>query len=247
MILLTNETNKDATITANSQLTNYPVSNLVHPFITRVFRTGATTTAEVVFDNLAAVSVDSIAIANHNITSSATTIKLQGNATDVWTSPSVDETLTWDEDIIYKTFTSSSYRYWRIQVVDSTNPDGYIEIGRSWIGLSFTPPGIGPTVTAEYFDESVKSQSIGGQTYGDKRFFRYAFVTNFPAITQSDRALFVAEFDRVGYTTPFFINFNEECSDLTTYYVTLDQESLRFTVLSNNQYYTVSANYLEEV
>lgn len=131
MILKANETLKDATLTANSAVVNYPVTNILDSRLSRIFRTSSSTTAEIVFDAGSAVTVDSVCIAAHNITSSVTTLKFQGNASDVWTSPSIDETLTWDADIITKDFTGGSYRYWRIQVIDGTNPDGYIEIGRA--------------------------------------------------------------------------------------------------------------------
>ena len=69
MILLANETCKNATITANSADVNYPVSNIVDSRLTRLFRTDSNTTAEIVFNAGSAVGVSFVAIANHNITS----------------------------------------------------------------------------------------------------------------------------------------------------------------------------------
>ena len=55
---------------------------------------------------------DSCQIAGHNLTSGAE-IRFQMNDTNVWTSPAVDELLTWREGIITGFFTKAIYRYAR--------------------------------------------------------------------------------------------------------------------------------------
>lgn len=68
------------------------------------------------------------------------TIKLQGNTTDVWTSPQYEQTLTYDEMAIYiaKTLTdglhSSALRYWRLYIVDKDNAAGYVELSNVYLG-----------------------------------------------------------------------------------------------------------------
>lgn len=66
------------------------------------------------------------------------TIKLQGNASDSWTSPAYDQTLTWNEFAIAKFSTtglhSSALRYWSISIVDRENARGYIEISSMFLG-----------------------------------------------------------------------------------------------------------------
>jgi len=246
MILYNDETCKDAAITANSVNPNYPATNLVDSRLTRLYRTVASTTAEVVFDCGSAVSVTSAVIASHNITASATVIKIQGNATDSWGSPSVSETITYDAGVMHKRFTGGSYRYWRIQIIDATNTDGYIEIGRAWIGTYYTTPGIAPTVTSSLLTATVKTRSTGGQSYGDKRHTYYKFITNFPAVTYTQKASLETMFISLDHSTPFFIYFDSEGIDLDIYYVTIDQDELRFTLLINSDYYACGINYIEE-
>lgn len=247
MILFYNEKSKDAVISVNSSTAQRPVSNVIDSRLTRVFRTvAAITTANIVFDMTAAVAVDCVAIAAHNITSGAT-IKLQGNATDVWTSPSVDETLSHDSDIITKVITSATYRYWRISIVDAANPDGYIQIGRAWIGESFDTPGIAPTVSVGDISSSVKSKSIGGQTYTDIRPKKHDFGVSIPSITYANRATFEDVLDTVDIGIPFFVDFDETNSDLDVYYVTISGDGFTFTNLINPLYYTLSIDLDEEV
>ena len=90
MIIAAKETLKDATLTVNSILVNYPVTNILDSRLSRIAKTDTNTTMTIVFDAGSSVTVDSISLANHNI-SNAAAIKFQGNATDAWGSPSVDE------------------------------------------------------------------------------------------------------------------------------------------------------------
>ena len=70
----------------------------------------------------------------HNLTNSAT-LKVQGNSTDSWSSPPVNETLSVSAGkAIAKCFTGGSYRYWRVLFADASNPDGYLEIPNIWLG-----------------------------------------------------------------------------------------------------------------
>lgn len=88
------------------------------------------------------ISLDTFALIQHNLTSSAVvTIKGSGASGDSepvdWSAVSVYATLTLSDDpdednLIYisPTQPSSSYRWWRIDINDPTNPDGFIRIGR---------------------------------------------------------------------------------------------------------------------
>ncbi len=248
MIWLANETTKNSTLTTNSINIFNPVSDILDSRLSRVYKTEATTTtAEIVYNAGSAVTVTAAAIANHNITSSVTTLKIQGNATDVWTSPSVDETLTWSAGIISKTFTGGSYQYWRIQIIDATNPDTYIKIGRAWLGESFSTPELSPSLTHSRVSASLKSRSVAGQSYQDKRYFYSTVDVSYPAVTHTEKASIITQFEIVDTGTPFFVLFNETCIDLTILYATIEQDSFSFELLGNTDYYTVGLGLTEEV
>ena len=247
MILKINETCKDASITANSASVNYPVSNLVDSRLTRVFKTSSNTTAEVVFDAGSAVDVTSVVIANHNISAGVTTLKLQGNSSDSWSSPAFETSLTHNSGIIYKDFAKETYRYWRIQIIDASNSDGYIEIGRAWIGENFTTPAISPTVSHSRMSSSVKSISISGQSYMDTRYFYSTISVSFPKITHTEKANLITQFETIDIGKPFFVTFDESKIDLDTYYVTFDVNQLAFEILRNPNYYRGAMSFIEEV
>ncbi len=71
------------------------------------------------------------------ILSSNAVIKIQANATNVWTAPSVDQTLTLDNtyEIASHYFsTDQSYRYWRLVVIDPANANLYVNLGVMVLG-----------------------------------------------------------------------------------------------------------------
>lgn len=63
-----------------------------------------------------------------------------------------------------------TYRYWQIEFNDVSNPDGYIEIGRLFVGNSFEPEtnaSFGWNLA--YEDASIIEEALGGAEYYDYR------------------------------------------------------------------------------
>ena len=246
MIIAASETLKNGSVSANSNNVNYPVSNVFDSRLSRLYKTvAAITTAEIVFDAGAAVTVNSISIANHNISSSVTTLKWQGNETNAWTSPSVDETLVYSSGIINKQFTGGSYRYWRLQVVDATNTDTFISIGRIYGSEQSNPPPISPSFSHTRISESRKSIGISGSVYGDKRYFYDLISINWSIITQAEKALIIAWFETLDITDPFFIIFDESDMDLEAQYVTIDSPQVSFNYKRNPKWQEASMTFRE--
>jgi hypothetical protein len=134
--------------------------------------------------------------------------------------------------------TADSTRYWRISANDASNPDGYIEIGRIFMGVPFEPERnalLGGGMRADV-DPSVLSESDDGQASAIlKTHYRTGDFT-FDKISASDKANFEALHANVGMAKPFFF-----CQDLgdpwqETYYVYLStfdivqEYNYRFTV-----------------
>ena len=91
------------------------------------------------FDFGLAQNVTEFLMTRHGVSSSAT-VKIQGNATDSWASPTVDVTLTYNIEIMLNRWSvNQSYRYWRILIIDTNNSNGYVEIGRAFLGTSIAP------------------------------------------------------------------------------------------------------------
>lgn len=121
-----------STVTALTESPAYPASNVQDQRLTTVFRSTAVTSQTVTINLGSARSVDTIAILAHNITSSAT-ITVAANTSDSWPG-ATSQTVTWNAGTMLKFFTAASYQYWQFQISDATNTDGYLQIGRLYLG-----------------------------------------------------------------------------------------------------------------
>jgi len=248
LILKANETLFDAALSANSENINYPLTNLFDSRLSRYFRTDSgTTTATIVFDAGAAVTVNSISIAGHNISSGAT-IKFQGNATDAWGGPpSVDETLTWSAGVINKDFTGGSYQYWRLHIIDAGNSDTFIKLGRVFGSNAYSTPIISYDVSHSYQSDTEKRRTPSGVTYGDIRIKYNLISVNWPKIlTATDKPALITAFDFVDISKPFFVTFDDSVSKLGTLYVTIDGNGLHFVYYRNAVYSKAAISFIEE-
>ncbi len=248
MILKANETLLDAALSANSENINYPLTNLFDYRLSRKYRTDAgTTTATIVFDAGAAITVNSIDIAGHNISSGVSTLKFQGNASDSWGAPSVDETLTYAAGVINKDFTGGSYRYWRLHIIDAGNTDTYIEIGRAYGSNSYSTPIISWEVSHSHQSGTVKTRAPVGVTYGDIRIKEELISVKWPKIlTATDKPALITAFDQVDISKPFFVTFDDSVSLLGTLYVTIDGNGLHFVYYRNAVYSRAAISFIEE-
>lgn len=205
----------NATIDSFSDVPEYPFNTALND--TRLSRLGRTVgdTAEwFKFSLSSAVDVDRAFILTHNITSGAT-VNLQGNATDVWTSPSVDVTMVWGADYITYVFSATeSYQYWRITVADSSNPDGYIEMSYVSLSEDLIMPGMDTGQIISKKTNSRATKSIGGQLYGDRLLDFKAAQINLPDIEESKRTEINTFFDTVDITRPFILLIWEDDLDI---------------------------------
>lgn len=194
----------NATITSFSENPYYLFSDgLKDSRLSRVGRTLAVSSQWIKFAFPVAVSADSVLIANHNLTAGAS-VKLEGNASDVWTSPALSVTLTPDS-IVYSTFSSASYQYWRITVNDVSNTDGFIQIGSVFLGDSLTMPGFDTVGTVFGKSSSSRSISVSGQAYGQKRLIYKVADINFPDVSSIEKIAIETFIETVDTTDPFWL------------------------------------------
>jgi hypothetical protein len=107
--------------------------------------------------------------------SSTATVTLQGNSTDVWTSPEYTQVIEWnadcmaliDEDGLH----TAALRYWRLLIVDKDNSNGYVEISSAFLGgVITTDTGkVQFPLETTYVDYSRTVASEWGTKYSDKR------------------------------------------------------------------------------
>ena len=194
---------EDATITSYSEHPQMTWEDaLLDTRLSRLGRTIGVDDEWIKFSFTSAVSASYCLIYNHNITASAT-VTIQGNATDVWTSPSLEETLTID-DVCYADWTSASYQYWRLYIDDPTNTDEYIQLSKVVLGPSLQMPSFSNVFECPRLTNSSATKSPSGQLYGDKRITYDAPAGfTFDNVSEANRLLINAWFNEIHNVKPF--------------------------------------------
>jgi len=217
------------TVSSNSEETDYPASNLREYQLARHYRATGDTSEWVKIDggSSEAITASIAFIAGHNITSGATTIKIQGNDTDSWGSPTVDQSFTHDAGVMWKAFTEDSLRYWRFLVEDASNPDTYIKMGRVGLGtyLDMTnwPKAQFPRRTV---DTSTIRRSPTGQLYGDKRITYKEYEFDFPIITDTERQNLETMWEAVQKVKPILFIADPSGTTIDPLYCTISEFEL---------------------
>lgn len=208
-----NELTTDLISSNSAENSNYPVENCLNTILTTTFRTNDVTAATyIIFDAGAGetFTVDSVFISGHNI-QSGTTIKFEMNATDAWGAPSISETLTWRSGHIYKYITSSSYRFIRFYIDDTTNPDDYIELGYLFAGeyLQVTPSSNLPFKVTNLRNDGV-TVTDQGAIYGEEGYSRRIFQYDFENMTDTNLENIRTMYDTIGkHGTLYLMNYDE--------------------------------------
>jgi len=211
-------------ITASSEDSDFPVTNIRHRWHTRAWRSTGVSSEWVKCDLASAQDIRVFVFKYHNLTSSAT-LKIQANSSDSWSSPPVDQTLVYGTDWndshgVYFWDTNQSYRWWRFTLADSGNSDGYLSIGRIFLGDFFEPTyNFTDAHRVRYTDPSTKMYSSGGQvSVASKPHFRF-WEYNFALVKSPDERTFETIFDAVGQSVPYFICQDADDKLSTLYYV----------------------------
>jgi hypothetical protein len=125
---------------SNTPPTGYGTANLFDSNPAKAFKLDAAS-GSIVFDFGSAVNVDVFAIIHHNLDEALANVKIQGNASDVWTSPSLDQAVTipaWEKDgfpvnpWLDLSALANSFRYWRLAF--GTANSANIQLGQVWLG-----------------------------------------------------------------------------------------------------------------
>lgn len=206
-------------LTASSQDSEFPVSNLKKFFRTKIWRSTTSASAQnIVIDLKTEEEIDSFAVffdpVLDNVYTPDATFSLQANATNEWTSPAVDVSLTLDEDneTITHFFTSNqSYRYWRFVMTDTTNPFGYLEAHKLFLGkkIALTKvPQSGLQIIHE--DQSIKDRTMFGHEYVDVLPItkQLNFLTRF--LDKTNHEELFKSFIRVGNVNPIFVEIDAQ-------------------------------------
>lgn len=150
----------------------------------------------------------------HNLSSNAL-IKIQGNATSDWTSPTVDETLTYNANIILKFISASGLRFWSFLFYDPDNTDEYIKIPRVYIGTCLQVTiSCRMAFDNDLIDNSIVHKNPTGQVYGYDGVQLQRFSLSFAWWTNDMKNSFKILFADTSKIDPFIFVLDE--NDLTS-------------------------------
>jgi len=210
MKIYTTDLMTTATLTPTTENTEFPATNVQNFQPSKQWNTLGTITAEtLVIDLGSAMTVDTFIVAGHNFDGTETSVKIQGNATDSWGAPTVDETMTVVVGEPFKaTFASNNLRFWRF-IFTKAAAANIKKVGRLWLGEEIDTGALGDPdykgVTDTTNDRSVVSKSIGGQTYIEIKNQFKSFTLNMSLVPEATMATYVTEFDTLGTSIPYFI------------------------------------------
>lgn len=203
-----------------------------------------------------------IAIGSRNTAlklSPGATIKLQGSMTNSWASPAYDQTLTYNDEMIYQLADSTDaglhtegLRYWRFYIEDKTNPNNYVELGSLYLGdvyeltrgaVFFPLP-----VAFESFTRQITTE--GGQVFSVRKPKTQKMNLDVSAMTTAEKETMEDLFEQVGLHTPFFISidpnaYNSSSGKIYLKYVRFETEP-RYQ-LSSPGFYSMDVDLREEL
>jgi len=233
-------------ITVNSVISDYPILNLFDERLSTKLRSSAVSALTITIDarDFVDEQINTFAILGHNLTSSASII-LDMNIADSWPG-FTSQTIIWNEDTILKYFptidtdadillcetgdtlitesgdtivSEYGYCYFQIRINDASNPDGYIEIGRIWLGtyLQVDPSSL-LDFTVTYKNDDVVVFGKGRQKFATKGVTWREFNFSFPESSHTMVSAIKTMYETVGnHSSVIFCNFD----DLTDYALVL--------------------------
>jgi len=206
--------------TSSSEASGFPLVNIKNRWHSRCWRSTGVADEWVKVDLGSVQSVQAFVIKNHNFTSGST-VQIQGNATDDWGAPSVNVTMDHHASLMYYFWASAqSYRWWRIRIQDAGNGDGYLKIGRLFLGTYFSPARNFSYVSRKkLIDPSVKRYSSGGQISSNQKEHYRVWSYEFGLLTSAEADTMEDIFDAVGQSKPYFICEDADDAYNTLYYV----------------------------
>lgn len=148
--------------------------------------------------------------------SNSATITIQASNVNLWDSPPLSQVISSTDKGAMRfidDITDTNYRYWKIKIVDRTNPLGGNNIGISnlYIGDYQTILNRNINVGFNYSlnDRSKVVESESGVMYSDvKSKFMSIGSLNLGVLDQSDKDAMLAMFERLGITQSFFISLD---------------------------------------
>lgn len=197
----------DQTLIASSEVTSLPASNALNPLITKRWRSNGLVDPEWLKVNVNTQATRAV-IAGHNL-SAAGTLKLKHNSVDNLGTATDAGTFTWSEQNMTLEFDVTD-QWWWYHFSDVTNSDGYLEVGRLYLGgFTTTIRYVGPGLRIQRIDPSEIAVNPDGSVIGKSRreqFYRVEI--DLRVLDDADRDVLIAFMKDVGMNEYTFVRFD---------------------------------------
>jgi hypothetical protein len=130
-------------LTGSGGRSGFPLANVQHPHLSKQWWSVDPGGQYVLVNAGAGVTITPTAcgILGHNLTATATAT-LKGNSSDSWVTPPIDEALDPAHEVILQRFAGAAYQFFRFDIDDPANPEGFLKVGRLWLsGYVTIEPG----------------------------------------------------------------------------------------------------------
>lgn len=216
------------TISSSSEAAGHVDDNLAHPARWKDWRSATGTSDQWWKADLGAnKNFQLLAVMNAKLHTGGT-LKAQANASDVWTSPTVDHTLTIPSvnyTAVLADWLSSvqNLRWIRFYFTNTGAVNEYAQIGAVFAGTYLEPSrSVSPSLSVRRVDPSVHRYATGGQRSSLVRSKFHEVSGTFPLQTVSARQDQRALYETVGATTPIIFALDPNDPSLI-FYGTLQQ------------------------
>lgn len=164
-IILATPLSDNATITGTNPLGENIIGNLQKRELSDVYRTSLVN--EINIDMGVATAIDFISLMGHNGQGTVTIKAGTTSAVSDYTSGSLNlitgSSVGYDKNCFAAKITTQTYRYWKLEIDDTGNADGYFQAGRLYLSKAFIPNTNASYGFAEgYLDRSRNQRTISG-------------------------------------------------------------------------------------
>ena len=214
---LSNNLIEGSSLTASTENAQYPLSNVNDTRRTKTYRS-TSNSDNIVIDLGSAESIDSFAIVdNWQNGFGVSTLTLEANGTDNWTSPAFTTSITLDTKfgVAVKQFSAQNYRFWRLVM---TSTLGYCEIANMFLGAAteITTNGVGYNWNYRNRDLANTSTNRYGQEFVDDIGTQKELSgLQFQIMDKDEQDKIFEVYDNNRTVKPFFVYFPLEADGLS--------------------------------
>ena len=180
----------DAPVSGGSWETAYPLTNIKTRYLFQRARSTSdlSSASTIVIDTGENQTIGLVALVRHNISTNGA-VQILGYEDSALTELAFDSTALpiYPGGEFAHAFTPTSARYWKIIIDDGGNPDGYIELGRVFIGWRFDPEVCADwDMSISVEPKTTVIEALAGPEYFDSRPNRRVVTGKWSWLTQAE-------------------------------------------------------------